>query len=128
MSALFPAFDQPLPSSDNFNGRSLSDNLEKLDSFAASLNLTTLSKFIDAYSMALEYLGDESLLPPNCPPEAWYTPQEGFATVSGLLHYIESHSDLLLESITSVIVDLENLSALLHKAMETAIRFHLLVD
>ena len=73
MPQIFPEFESPIPNGDEFfGGRSLSENLEKLDGILASRKLTTLSELIDARTMALEMF-DEDELPDNCPPVQWYS-------------------------------------------------------
>lgn len=127
MSGIYPVFEQVLPTADNFNGKGLSGDLDKLDDLADRLGLITLSEFIDARSMALEVL-EEDQLPANCPPVRWFSAREGLATVHGLLVCLEQHPELLSQSRTWIIEDSKQLATLLHEAKGQTIRFHLMVD
>ena len=127
MPALYPAFDRPLPSADDFDGRSLSSDLGELDRIADSLNLVTLSQLIDARTMALEVL-DEDQLPANCPPVRWYEAHEGLGTIQGLLLHLEQHPERLSQRRTALVAELERLATLLEEAKAQNIKFHLLVD
>lgn len=127
MSALYSAFEEPLPSAADFDGNALSGVLDKLDEIATSLNLTTLSEFVDARTMALEVLNEDQL-PANCPPVHWYPAQEGLATIQGLRLYLEQHPEQLSQPIPALVVDLERLVALLEEAKSQNIKFHLLID
>ncbi len=127
MSGLYPNFEPPLFSADNFNGYGLSSNLEELDEIASPLSLVTLSEFVDARTMTLEVL-DEEQIPASCPPVHWYMAQEGLATVQRLSLFLEQHPDWVPQRRAAVTADLDHLAGLLQEAQKQDVRFHLLVD
>jgi hypothetical protein len=132
MSAIYPAFESPLPSASDFNGNCLSRWLKRLNEISASANVTELSRFIDSGTMALEVLDDEQLAAMRVPPVAWHYPNDGLQTVRGLLTAIEEGKIRFLsprgDETEVVLNELRNLEGLLSSASLTGNRFHLLVD
>lgn len=127
MSGIYPIFDLPVSSADRFDGKGLSANLEGLDEIAASLSLPLLSQFIDSHTMMREVL-DEEDIPADCPPERWYSAQEGLTTVDGLLLHRHQHPEQISRDGDVVVMDLEHLALLLNDAELQSARFQLLVD
>ena len=126
MPALYPVFEEDVPSAENFDGMGLSTHLEDIDRISVLLRLTSLASLIDARTMALQVL-DEDQLPANCPPVRWHSPKDALVTVQGLLSYLEEHPERLPERMP-VMPDLKRLAALLQEANTRNIKFHLLID
>ncbi len=127
MASVYPVFDASLPSADGFNGSHLSYALDSLDVVAASNGLVSLSRFIDARTMALEVL-EEDQLPENCPPVRWYSAQEGLLTVRGLLTHYHQSAKKSVELPSALVEELEHFEVLLKQAEADGANFHLLVD
>jgi len=127
MPAIFPAFEDKVDSSEDFGGHGRSDGLEQLDALAATLGLTPLSHFIDSHAMAESFFDEAELADVSVPPVQWHAAEVGLATAKGLYDYLQANpSDTSVSNAAQE--DLRNLAALLARAMQSSIGFHLLVD
>ena len=113
-----------MPSADSFSGKGLAADLERLDEIAASLNLPLLSQFIDSHTMMREALNEEDI-PANCPPELWYSAQEGLSTVDGLLLHVRRQPEQLSRPAIFLVAELKQLAMLLEEAKAQGTKFHL---
>jgi hypothetical protein len=132
MPAIFPAFEHPLSGADDFSGQTLSRALKQLDEIAVATKVKPLSRFIDARTMAHEFLDGEQLATMTVPSVVWYELNDGLETVRAILAAIENNATRFpgrrgdeTEAVTS---ELRQLEGLLASVANETNRFHLLID
>jgi hypothetical protein len=123
--ALYIVLENKNPGFDPFvNGKALGQADEQLAEMA---KLCGVHPLMDFFSMnpddASDFLDSEGLADMELPQEQWFSAQEGIRTVQALLRTIENVPEL-----TDVKADLLELQAVLIKAHERGIRWHLAVD
>jgi len=111
--------------SDARGGKALLYYQRQIDNLASDLGLTALSTFFSRDPRAIaDYLRDQGVEPDmdELPDEEWFEPEDGLATIRGLLAALRDDPSAAPEP-TKIIADLEGIE----RALESAggVRFHL---
>ncbi len=111
------------------NGRALARQEAGLERLAHTLGVQPLLDFFsaDENSMALlieEGAGNPDLLH-RLPPPQWYRPEDGIATVRGLIEALEQEPRRLGKESAAVLSELMEYERVLQKAAERQLRWHL---
>ncbi len=111
------------------NGRALARQEAGLERLAHTLCVQPLLDFFsaDENSMALlieEGAGNPDLLH-RLPPPQWYRPEDGIATVRGLIEALEQEPRRLGKETAAVLSELMEYETVLRKAAERRLRWHL---
>ena len=96
------------------NGKELSQEEEELAANARDLGVTPLMDFYSTSEEEAEEFGFEAA------PEAWFTAEQGLATVNALLAHVQDKS--------AVVSDLQEFARVLEEARRHQVRWHLGVD
>lgn len=125
-----PESDLPDITASSVNGKALAHQAEAMDALAVGLGLTPLSDFLSVSSDEWESLTGEELpddVKESMPPEAWFAPADGLATVRGMLAALEQDPEAS-ETYAQVIEDLRDVESVLVVAEAHVVRFHLTPD
>ncbi len=111
------------------NGRALARQEAAVERLAHTLGVRPLLDFFsaDENSMALliqEGAGNPELLK-RLPPPQWYRPEEGLATVRGLIEALEQEPRRLGKESVVVVSELLEYQRVLQKTAERNLRWHL---
>ena len=111
------------------NGRALARQEAAVERLAHTLGVRPLLDFFsaDENSMALlieEGAGNPELLH-RLPPPQWYRPEDGLATVQGLIEALEQEPRRLGKESAGVLSELLEYQRVLQKTAERGLRWHL---
>ena len=128
---LFIVLEREIPDFDAYvNGRRLSQAEPQLDAFAAELDVTPLMNFFSQNPQeALDLMGDFGAEAGDIelPDETWFDAAEGLRTVQALIGRLRQNPNLC-QNAADVVSDLEEFKAVLSRARDEGVRWHLAVD
>ena len=124
-AALYIALEREISGFDPFlNGKALSRASDQLDEFATSLCVRPLMEFFSAApDMAAEFLDEGA----EAPPQSWFTPSDGLATVRALRAHLTANPSAVPKH-DMVIEDLNDMERILTTASEHNVGWCLQVD
>ena len=138
-AALFIVLERQISGLDSYvNGKALSWAEESLDGLANQLGVTPLMAFFsidpaeaaETFAETLAELGepkDGAAEPSEFPEEEWFSAEEGLQTVNALLAHFAEHPRAVRDA-DAVISDLREFQAVLQRAGNEGVRWHLAVD
>jgi hypothetical protein len=114
------------------NGRALARYEDALEKVALRVGVKPLIEFFSADENSMSLLIEEGAGNPDLmrrlPPPQWYSPEDGLATVKGLLAALQDDPQQLGSEGQQVLSELQEYERVLEKAMCAGDRWHLAVS
>lgn len=128
-AALFITLEKEIPGFDTIvSGKALSRSADRLERIARKLGVKPLMEFHSANAVdAADFLEAHDVEGVEIPPEQWFDPDEGLATVLALRSHLEKQPKALVNT-ADVIADLDAFERVLTRAKQDGTRWHLSVD
>jgi hypothetical protein len=114
------------------NGRALARYEDALEKVALRVGVKPLIEFFSADENSMSLLIEEGAGNPDLmrrlPPPQWYSPEDGLATVKGLLAALQDDPQQLGSEGQQVLSEVQEYERVLEKAMHAGDRWHLAVS